>query len=797
MWKKGLLCVLFTSSIPYISGGTTRILTPDPLDTTISPDKSPDSHKRPRDVRMLSPERSPIFIHRYSRSPDMLRRYDSPMKLRSPDLRMRSLEGIGSLPQLKEGSVESVEGDFETPKPSPEREEASSERVSSSNSLEDSPPQDGGLRLLPPPKKSSPPRLPFAREVSPLRTSQAAAGGSESGPEVESTHTSDVESSFEIISGKLSEEDTISVRSTDDDSHSKTLSEDSASLGPPAPSGLVRAHLKAASDDITTPASAVSKPRIGWTESQSLTTLDRVGFGSKRGKRPNLATVHRDSKGSREIEDRRASEPLDVGSRGRGDSGSPGKPDLESIISPTLKKAEKRENKPMAAKEQSLDEDDLFEMLEGHDAENPPLGGGKKPTAEDSPRATEEPPGHSTMEPPPEETPGSGRSTVEPPPEEPPGHSTVDPPGHSTVEPPLVEPPGHSTVEPPLVEPPGHSTVDPPPVEPPGHSTVEPPLQEPLKHTVEPSLHPTEEPQKQITEDPHVPAPKSIQEVLSQTGGDMAQSMVEVEETSGGVGGGREGEEQEGGAGSVQGEGMDLTDGSAVEHQGLHTIQDPSADQPAAGSTEDKTGRVSTKDQLPNTTEESESPAEKSLSEPLPVEPEPLPVDPPPESVSSSEVSQHLPVDPPEVTASSAAQGVTGDELADTQQHTVLVEVEPSADEQAESCDQPAGSHDKQIESCDQPAEPHDQPAGSRDQSDEELFDAIDIDVPLTLPEGESQDRDSLCDQSESEEVRGDGGDLSDASESRGQLKKQVSEGAESTEQPSDDLVQGEDGEEG
>jgi len=71
-------------------------------------------------IRRLSPEKSPIMIRKYTKSPDIIRR---PGMHRSPDPRIRgALDSIPSLPQLKERSPESSAEDLQTPKQSPERD---------------------------------------------------------------------------------------------------------------------------------------------------------------------------------------------------------------------------------------------------------------------------------------------------------------------------------------------------------------------------------------------------------------------------------------------------------------------------------------------------------------------------------------------------------------------------------------------------------------------------------------------------------------------------------------------------
>ncbi len=304
-----------------------RVLTPEPMDSSISPEKSPDNLKRPREMRMLSPEKSPVVIRKYNHSPD-IRRYDS--KLRSPDLRMRPLEGISSLPQLKEGgSMEDLET---TPKPSPEREindhaqqqPGDSGGTSGSSSMECSP--EVKISLSTPPA-ANPQQDPRSKESSPERTpSQLTTGTSartEGGEDEDSSGiesspppppvsqqqllqqqqpASDIESSFEILS-KISE-DTISAHSLEVDSlgsHSKAASEDVSSASgfiqtTPTPvaagntstamarvkgGGVVGTHSKAASDDISA-ASAISRHRSGLAkvESRSLSGIDRVGMAT-------------------------------------------------------------------------------------------------------------------------------------------------------------------------------------------------------------------------------------------------------------------------------------------------------------------------------------------------------------------------------------------------------------------------------------------------------------------------------------------------------------------------------------
>ena len=382
-----------------------RILTPEPLDNSTSPEKSPDFYRRPRDTRMLSPEKSPIVIRKYTRSPDVMRRYDS---LRSPDLRMRSLDGISSLPQLKEGSLESSLEDLEiTPKPSPEREIVDTPaggggggggRRSGRSSSRDSPQREITIKLSTPPRTSPSRHLP--KESSPETKGRlvAGTGGSrvgQGGLEKESFPPSllsdDVESSFEIVS-KLSE-DTVSVHSEDfvEELHSKTASDDistssltvstaAATRGGVAIEGGV--HLKAASDDITV-ASKVSKLRIrSKTESQSMTGMDKVGVTSPRhlqlapgsggggggGEGGSRDDINRDHPISEALPPETITAPddkvVEVGETGGGSEDPV--PDHSTIISPTLKMADRTERmKGSGQNEQSLDEDDLFEMLGG------------------------------------------------------------------------------------------------------------------------------------------------------------------------------------------------------------------------------------------------------------------------------------------------------------------------------------------------------------------------------------------------------------------------------------------------
>ena len=384
-----------------------RVLTPEPLDSSISPEKSPDFHKKPRDTRMLSPEKSPIVIRKYTRSPDVLRRFDTsgPMKLRSPDLRMRPLEGIASLPQLKEGSLESSMEDLEmTPKPSPEREikvstPHSESQLSGLISLEGSP--ETRIKLLTPPKSSS---RAGSKEGSPeaskLQSTPAAiaarllARGSgedkEASPPVGSQQQqlSDVESSLEFVS-KLSE-DTISAHSLEDypesqSAHSKTGSEDINSSSssptrplPPAPAissrisrttAMKAAHLKAASDDITAASAVSHRVRSNLMISQSLTSMDRVGVAPE----PRLGGMGHQLKGGREARAVGSEPPVSIGEEaeeqiaitreeGVGEKGSEA---IAAVISPTLKMADKVEDS--GTEEPATGEEALFNMLEGRD----------------------------------------------------------------------------------------------------------------------------------------------------------------------------------------------------------------------------------------------------------------------------------------------------------------------------------------------------------------------------------------------------------------------------------------------
>lgn len=666
----------------------------------------------------------------------MLRRYDSPMVLRSPDLRMRSMEGIGSLPQLKEGSLESMDDLEVTPKPSPERElrGTSSDGTSGSNP-EDSPPQDTGLRLLPPPKKSSPPRR-VTREVSPLRNSQAAptepAVRAEGELEIESSQVSDIESSFEIIS-KLSE-DTISAHSLDLNGHTKTMSEDTNSPSSHAVAGVMRAHLKAASDDITTAASAVdgSKQQVGWTESQSLTTLDKVGVRARRMRRPNLASVHRNSKGSRGGYGQ-ISEPPST--EDQGDVGLPERPALESIISPTLKKVE-RKDKPKASKEQSLDEDDLFEMLGDHSMDGSPPRNAEDLSTEEPPGQAEEPSPHDLEHDPP----ASGIGVME--------IHTKEPSPRST-------PPQISDAPQPS------STGKPPP---------------------------------QGTESDL----EDSQEVLAEFDRIVGGAVESLFETSAGEEGQKDGGVQgEMRRGDVQGEeGVqeereehfheEETDGGTTA-EAVVVEDSPHQSTPVVNAhtqeTEDRQSDVGPppEDPLPLTTaeepqplstkdpqEEFEEPPESPPQEPSPKE---SPEDPLPHSTkepSPQTAEDPLPEEPfhPPLDvhlADHRLEGTVSSHLEVGVASTVEVELETGTEKSAE----PHGeSHDQQTESLDQ------------SHGHNEDFEPLDTDV--VLPDRESHDQDSLCDQSDGEEAQRDGGDLSDASESHDQLKKQVSEGEDS-----------------
>ena len=658
---------------------------------------------------------------------------------------MRSLEGIGSLPQLKEGSLESMEDLEATPKPSPEREirPMSSDRASGSNS-EDSPPQEtGGLRLLPPPKKSSPPRH-FIREVSPLSNSQTVAtepaGRGEGELEIESSsHVSDIESSFEIIS-KLSE-DTISAHSLDLDGHAKTMSEDTNSPSSHATAGVMRAHLKAASDDITTAASAVdsSKQRIGWTESQSLTTLDKVGVRARRARRPNLASVHRGSNDSRGGHDQISEPP------GQGDVSPPEMSALENIISPTLKKAE-RKDKPKASKEQSLDEDDLFEMLGDNSVDASP------------PRSTENlgingPAGHA--------------KELSPHPVEPPERE----PQLQTIE----EPSGSN-----ITEPAPRSTEGPPPQisdAPQPSSTGKPPPQSDL-----------EDSQEVLAEFDRIVggAVQSLYETSAGEEGER-QEGVQMGEDGGGERRGGIQEAQGTQEKSVKGEERsheEETDGPddsfSVQDPALPTVEDPPYQSAPI---------VSTQQTPPRGTKDSQS------------DPEPPPEDPPPQ------ISEEPPPQTGEKAQSHSAEEPSPEErppqkTEEPQPHTTkgieeLPPEKPPEDPLSHSTKEPPPPPEDPLlkepppgevgvasivevepgtdESAEHHRESHDLP-----ESHDEDFEPLDVDVALPLP-----GRDSLCDQSDGEETR-DGGDLSDASEPHDQLKKQVSEGEDSLLNPTD-----------
>ena len=218
------------------------MITPELPDYSTSPEKSPDVPIKSRDIRMLTPERPSVVV--CTKSPDMARRFDSPMKLRSPDLRLRML------PQLKEDSPESFVEELETPKQSPERdieetmdrdEKGESEgEISNVLSEESTPEYKGKSPGLTPPKEDDLP--PPGEGMAVIRSDSFEK---EQSPQ----QLSNMELSYKKAS-KLPE-NTISLENSTK-THFKELSEDSVSnqfsraSNPP-----LTGHTKAASDGVT------------------------------------------------------------------------------------------------------------------------------------------------------------------------------------------------------------------------------------------------------------------------------------------------------------------------------------------------------------------------------------------------------------------------------------------------------------------------------------------------------------------------------------------------------------------
>ena len=407
--------------LPSVGGYNPALyITPEPHDVASSPDKSPDVPKRPHDVRMLSPERFPIFIHKYARSPDMKRRFDSHMKTHSPDVRRRSIEGISSLPELKEGSPEMSADDLQTPEQSPEHyimrdivvrqhlEEEEEDDETSYTSLEESPKSFSSIKISvsqegSPESKSIMPRGQIVSEgietdLSSSTTTTATVSEREASPQQDR----DLESSCEAETHSAHASKLLSTEGY----HSKSSSMDARGGGRGDSSShelskLVfssssqpinsTTHLKTASDDMT--GSSATKKDItegSGAASKSLTGIDHMRIQtSKELNRSSSPSVAGSEDGEISSHNRDSIEKY-VEGRVSGEEFPTESTPGDAVISPTLRIVQKLDDEEERehGDDQAIGEDTLFDMLNGRNAggeEKEVLAGkGKVTSTEDS-----------------------------------------------------------------------------------------------------------------------------------------------------------------------------------------------------------------------------------------------------------------------------------------------------------------------------------------------------------------------------------------------------------------------------
>ena len=343
---------------------------------------------------MMSPEKSPIVIRKYTRSPDLVRRFDSHLKLRSPDQRMRSLDGISSLPELKEGSAETSADNSQTPERSPERDILRDLVHHEDEEEEEEEDDDVATLLEGSPRSFSSVKISLSQEGSPdsKTTSQGliVSDGLEMQPSSTTTFKKEIspqgdwslESSYET-SSKFPEEP-LDVQYSEclaaEGSHSKSASndargkDDSNSPNPsssPRLSASTTNHFKAASDDITVFSSIMKPVAVGsMAGSRSMTGIDHVGTRTSEGlcllKDSSLPVAERSngqlSRGNAE----------DLTEGGQSIEFSSDSFLEDTTISPTLRIMQK--SKEVDGEQGSVDEEALFDMLRRREAEEPLAG---------------------------------------------------------------------------------------------------------------------------------------------------------------------------------------------------------------------------------------------------------------------------------------------------------------------------------------------------------------------------------------------------------------------------------------